>query len=101
MIVKFISRSSSERSSCHNNNNNQLPKISMDPNNLDKWKEDFALKQENNMLKAKEIQRETVNRRRTMEMKARLEMAKEEQRRQEALADRRAHHVEATMRLDL
>jgi len=70
----------------------------MDPSNLERLKQDFALKQENNMLKAKDIQRETLNRRKTMEMKARLEAAKEEKRRQEALAERRAHHIEATMR---
>jgi hypothetical protein len=33
-----------------------------------------------------------------MEMKANLELAKEEKRRQEALAERKAAHVEATMR---
>ena len=33
-----------------------------------------------------------------MEMKAQLELAKEEKRRKEALAERRAQHVEATMR---
>ena len=33
-----------------------------------------------------------------MELKANLEIAKEEKRRQEALAERRAAHVEATMR---
>jgi len=70
----------------------------MDPNNIEKLKQDFILKQENSMLKAKEIQRETLNRKKTMEMKARLEAAKEEKRRQEALAERRAHHIEATMR---
>jgi hypothetical protein len=33
-----------------------------------------------------------------MEMKAQLEAAKEEKRRQELLAERKAQHVEATMR---
>lgn len=33
-----------------------------------------------------------------MELKAQLETAKEEKRRQEALAERRAQHMEATMR---
>lgn len=66
--------------------------------NLEKWKADFARKQEENTLKAKLIQQETMNRRRAMEMKAKFEAAKEERRRQEALAERRANHVEATMR---
>lgn len=70
----------------------------MDPSNLDKWKQDYSRKQEDLMQKAKDIQKQTMNRRKTMEMKARLEAAKEEKRRQEALAERRAHHVEATMR---
>jgi hypothetical protein len=35
---------------------------------------------------------------RIMEMKRQMEAAKEEKRRQEALAERRALHVEATMR---
>ena len=33
-----------------------------------------------------------------MEMKANLELAKEEKRRREALAERKAAHIEATMR---
>ena len=33
-----------------------------------------------------------------MEIKAQLELAKEEKRRQDALAERRAQHIEATMR---
>jgi hypothetical protein len=66
--------------------------------NLDKWKAEFARKQEENLLKAKLIQQETMNRRKTMEMKAKLEAAKEEKRRQEALAERKASHIEATMR---
>ena len=45
--------------------------------NLDKWKAEFARKQEENLLKAKLIQQETMNRRKTMEMKAKLEAAKE------------------------
>ena len=35
---------------------------------------------------------------RAMEMKAQLEAAKEEKRRQELLAERKAQHIEATMR---
>ena len=35
---------------------------------------------------------------RLMEMKRKIEAAKEEKRRREALAERRAQHVEATMR---
>ena len=35
---------------------------------------------------------------RLMEMKRKMDAAKEEKRRQEALAERRANHVEATMR---
>ncbi len=35
---------------------------------------------------------------RTMEMRVQIEAAKEEKRRKEALAERRAQHIEATMR---
>ena len=70
----------------------------MDPETLEKWKEAFQNERKEYLTKAKDIQKETLQRKKTMEMKAQLEAAKEEKRRQEALAERRAKHVEATMR---
>lgn len=65
---------------------------------IEKLKQDFQNERREQLAKGKDIQKETMQRRRAMEMKAQLEAAKEEKRRQEALAERKAKHIEATMR---
>ncbi len=70
----------------------------MDTVLIEKLKQNFQTERREQVLKGKDLQKETMQRRRTMEMKAQLEAAKEEKRRQEALAERKARHIEATMR---
>ncbi len=70
----------------------------MDPIIMEKLKQEFQTERREQVLKGKDLQKETLQRRRAMELKAQLEAAKEEKRRQEALAERKARHIEATMR---
>ncbi|CAF0862529.1 unnamed protein product [Brachionus calyciflorus] len=70
----------------------------MDAENLQKWKDEFQNERKKQFTKVRGLQKETTMRRKAMEMKAQIEAAKEEKRRKEALAERKAQHMEATMR---
>jgi hypothetical protein len=70
----------------------------MDQDSLSKWKEEFQNERQEQFSKVRQLQKDTQKRRKQMELKRKIDAAKEEQRRREALSERRAQHVEATMR---